>query len=150
MEFYQTELNETEAETSEIEKKYSAIGTIRFIVFLIMAVGLIVGFYDSNPIFLIVGIAAVIGFVALIFIHGKLNEKLEYLRAKAIVYKRYIARFTEDWKSFKENGSEYLSDEDLVAKDLDIIGTDSLFQFICTAGTEDGRQMLIRTLKQPE
>ncbi len=150
MEFYQAELNETEAEASETEKKYSVIGTIRFVVFLIMAVGLIVGFYDSNPLFLIVGIVAVIGFVALIFVHGKLNERLEYLKARKVVYERYIARFGENWKSFKEDGSEYLNDEDLVARDLDIIGTDSLFQYICTAGTEDGRQMLIKTLKQPE
>lgn len=61
-----------------------------------------------------------------------------------------MKRYDDSWKEFAEDGSEYLTDDDLVAKDLDIMGKNSIYQFICVAGTEDGRQMLAETLRQPE
>lgn len=150
MERFNTELEELKKKQKELESRYSGIGTIRFLMFLVMAGGLIVGLYDSNIPFLIAGILAVVAFVFLVFKHGKLNEQLEYNRAKVIVYERYLKRYDDSWKKFEEDGSEYLTDEDLVAKDLDIMGKNSLYQFICVAGTEDGRQLLAETLRQPE
>lgn len=91
-------------------------------MFLVMLGGLIVGLYDSNIPFLAVGIVAVVIFVLLVFRHGKLNEELEYTKAKVIVYERYMKRYDDSWKEFAEDGSEYLTDDDLVAKDLDIMG----------------------------
>ena len=115
-----------------------------------MVAGLIVGLYDSNIPVLIVGIVATVVFVVLVFKHGKLNEQLEYIRAGIVVYERYLKRYDDGWKEFEEDGSEYLREDDLVAKDLDIIGSHSIYQFICVAGTEDGRQTLADTLRQPE
>lgn len=85
-------------------------------MFLVMLGGLIVGLYDSNIPFLAVGIVAVVIFVLLVFRHGKLNEELEYTKAKVIVYERYMKRYDDSWKEFAEDGSEYLTDDDLVAK----------------------------------
>ncbi len=150
MERFKTELEELKKKQKELERSYSNIGTIRFLMFLVMLGGLIVGLYDSNIPFLAVGIAAVVIFVLLVFRHGKLNEELEYTKAKVVVYERYMKRYDDSWKTFAEDGSEYLTDDDLVAKDLDIMGKNSIYQFICVAGTEDGRQMLAETLRQPE
>lgn len=150
MDRFKTELEELKKKQKELERSYSNIGTIRFLMFLVMLGGLIVGLYDSNIPFLVAGIVAVIVFVLLVFRHGKLNEELEYTKAKVIVYERYMKRYDDSWKEFAEDGSEYLTDDDLVAKDLDIMGKNSIYQFICVAGTEDGRQMLAETLRQPE
>lgn len=147
---FKTELEELKKKQKELERSYSSIGTIRFLIFLVMLGGLIIGLYDSNIPFLVAGIVAVIIFVLLVFRHGKLNEELEYTKAKVIVYERYMKRYDDSWKEFAEDGSEYLTDDDLVAKDLDIMGKNSIYQFICVAGTEDGRQMLAETLRQPE
>lgn len=147
---FKTELEDLKKRQKELEHSYSNIGTIRFLMFLVMLGGLIVGLYDSNIPFLAVGIVAVVIFVLLVFRHGKLNEELEYTKAKVIVYERYMKRYDDSWKEFAEDGSEYLTDADLVAKDLDIMGKNSIYQFICVAGTEDGRQMLAETLRQPE
>lgn len=147
---FKTELEDLKKRQKELEHSYSNIGTIRFLMFLVMLGGLIVGLYDSNIPFLAVGIVAVVIFVLLVFRHGKLNEELEYTKAKVIVYERYMKRYDDSWKEFAEDGSEYLTDDDLVAKDLDIMGKNSIYQFICVAGTEDGRQMLAETLRQPE
>lgn len=150
MDQFKTELEELKKKQKELERSYSNIGTIRFLMFLVMLGGLIVGLYDSNIPFLAAGIVAVVIFVLLVFRHGKLNEELEYTKAKVIVYERYMKRYDDSWKEFAEDGSEYLTDDDLVAKDLDIMGKNSIYQFICVAGTEDGRQMLAETLRQPE
>ena len=147
---FETELEDLKKRQKKLEHSYSNIGTIRFLMFLVMLGGLIVGLYDSNIPFLAVGIVAVVIFVLLVFRHGKLNEELEYTKAKVIVYERYMKRYDDSWKGFAEDGSEYLTDDDLVAKDLDIMGKNSIYQFICVAGTEDGRQMLAETLRQPE
>lgn len=147
---FETELEDLKKRQKKLEHSYSNIGTIRFLMFLVMLGGLIVGLYDSNIPFLAVGIVAVVIFVLLVFRHGKLNEELEYTKAKVIVYERYMKRYDDSWKEFAEDGSEYLTDDDLVAKDLDIMGKNSIYQFICVAGTEDGRQMLAETLRQPE
>ncbi|MGN0395252.1 MAG: DNA mismatch repair protein MutS, partial [Coprococcus sp.] len=150
MEKYQQELTKINGEIKQLEAKYSTYGTIRFIMFLAAIVGLIVGFYDSNIPFLVGGIIATLIFTGLVFVHGKLSEQLEYVKARAIVYDRYIKRYSEEWKTFADNGSEYVTDEDLVAKDMDLIGASSLYQFICVAGTEDGRRQLAASLKNPE
>jgi len=150
MEKYQQSLNMITEEIKQLEEKYSTYGTIRFIMFLVAASGLIVGFYDSNLSFLAAGILGTAVFVVLVFVHGRLSEKLEYIKARSVVYERYIKRYGETWKQFEEDGSSYLTDKDLVARDMDLLGRDSLYQFICVAGTEDGRRRLAVSLKSPE
>ena len=103
MERFNTELEELKKKQKELESRYSGIGTIRFLMFLVMAGGLIVGLYDSNIPFLIAGILAVVAFVFLVFKHGKLNEQLEYNKAKVIVYERYLKRYDDSWKEFEED-----------------------------------------------
>lgn len=150
LERYQKAEQELSEQIKLKETKYSAYGTVRFIIFLIAVVGLIVGLYDSNTTFLIVGLIGTAVFIALVFLHGKLNENLEYMRAKRIVYQRYISRFSDEWKKFHEDGSRYLKETDLMPKDLDLFGGSSLYQFICVAGTEDGKTTLAETLRDPK
>lgn len=150
MEKYEQKLKNITEEIKQLEKKYSTYGTIRFIMFLVAVLGLVIGLYDSRIPYLIVGILGTVAFVTLVFVHGRLSEKLEYMKARAIVYDKYIKRYSEEWKSFEENGNKYLTDEDLTAKDMDLLGPSSLYQFICVAGTEDGRRKLAKSIKEPD
>lgn len=149
MEQFKKKFNELEQEIKQQESRYSVFGTLRFLSFLVMAVGLIIGLYDSRVPFLILGIVGTICFITLVFFHGRLNENLEYKRAMAVVYQRYLDRFDDKWKLFDENGSEYLQEDDMAARDMDILGPSSLYQFLCVAGTADGRKGLAHTLKNP-
>lgn len=150
LEKYQKIEKELSEQISQLESKYSVYGTIRFLLFLAAAVGWIVGLYDSNMTFLLVGLFGTAIFIALVFSHGKLSENLEYMRAKRIVYQRYISRFHDEWKKFREDGSRYLKESDLMPKDLDLFGGSSVYQFICVAGTEDGKATLAETLRNPK
>ena len=99
---------------------------------------------------LILGIIAAVAFVAMVFIHGKLSEELEYKKAKSEVLRRYIERFGDGWKKFEDNGAQYLGDDDLVARDMDLLGQSSLYQFICVAGTEEGKRALAESIRDPK
>lgn len=150
MDRFEKEKQRLEEEIKILEHRYSVYGTVRFIVFLVMAAGIIIGVYDSKTVWLVAGFAAAVGFVTLVFLHGRVNENLEYARAKKLVCERYISRYSDDWKKFPEDGSEYLTDEDLVARDMDILGPNSLYQFVNVCGTEDGKRTLAATLKNPD
>ena len=133
MEKYREQLDDLKKEIKELEGRSTTYSGVRFVSFIVAVAGLIIGIYDSRSVFIAIGIVLAVAFIAMVFVHGKLSEKLEYKKAEAEVLRRYVARFGDDWKKFCENGSEYLGKDDLAAKDMDLLGQNSLFQFICTA-----------------
>lgn len=149
MEKYREQLDDLKKEIKELEGRSTTYSGVRFVSFIVAAAGLIIGIYDSRSVFIAIGIVLAVAFIAMVFVHGKLSEKLEYKKAEAEVLRRYVARFGDDWKKFCEDGSEYLGKDDLAAKDMDLLGPNSLFQFICTAGTEEGRRSLAKSIKDP-
>lgn len=149
MEKYREQLDDLKKEIKELEGRSTTYSGVRFVSFIVAVAGLIIGIYDSRSVFIAIGIVLAVAFIAMVFVHGKLSEKLEYKKAEAEVLRRYVARFGDDWKKFCENGSEYLGKDDLAAKDMDLLGQNSLFQFICTAGTEEGRRSLAKSIKDP-
>ena len=149
MEKYREQLDDLKKEIKELEGRSTTYSGVRFVSFIVAVAGLIIGIYDSRSVFIAIGIVLAVAFIAMVFVHGKLSEKLEYKKAEAEVLRRYVARFGDDWKKFCEDGSEYLGKDDLAAKDMDLLGPNSLFQFICTAGTEEGRRSLAKSIKDP-
>lgn len=149
MDEYRQEREELDRVTGELEKRSSTYSGIRFVMFLAAVATLIIGIYDSHFMLVLFGIVATVAFVALVFVHGRLSEQIEYRKARSEVFRRYESRFSEEWKKFAENGSQYLKEDDLVARDMDLIGPNSLYQFICVAGTEDGRRSLAESIKNP-
>lgn len=149
MENYKKQQEELELKIKALERRSQSLSGMRFVMFLVAVAALIVGLYDGRGGIVVVGILASAAFVALVFIHGRVSEELEYEQAKSEVFRRYIERFGDGWKSFSEDGSRYLEDGDLVARDMDLLGPNSLYQFICTAGTEDGRCRLAESIKSP-
>lgn len=150
MEKYRDQLDGLKKEIKDLEGRSSTYSGIRFVAFIAAAAGLVIGIYDNRGLFVTVGMVFTAAFIAMVFIHGKLSEKLEYKKAEAEVLGRYVDRFSDDWKKFEEDGGEYLENGDLAAKDMDLLGPNSLFQFICTAGTEEGRRSLAKSIKDPE
>lgn len=150
MDRYIVQREKLEKNIKELDGRSSTYSAIRLCVFIAAVACLIIGIYDNRGIVIVAGVVLAVVFVALVFIHGKLSEELEYKKAKSEVLRRYIERFGEGWKKFDDNGSQYIESEDLVAKDMDLLGPNSLYQFICVAGTEDGRRSLAKSIKDPE
>ena len=125
MEKYREQLDDLKKEIKELEGRSTTYSGVRFVSFIVAVAGLIIGIYDSRSVFIAIGIVLAVAFIAMVFVHGKLSEKLEYKKAEAEVLRRYVARFGDDWKKFCENGSEYLGKDDLSAKDMDLLGQNS-------------------------
>ena len=88
-------------------------------------------------------LAAPVGlFVVLAVLQEKLIRRLR-LRARAIqFYERGLARLEDRWAGSGETGERFLDPAHPYAHDLDLFGTASLFELLCTARTRSGEETL--------
>lgn len=99
--------------------------------------------FAQNSVLLFIPAAGLcIGFLLLLRLHGRLKEEQAHLEDVRSVLGDQIARFGDGWKSFPVDGARYISDDFLEARDLDLFGKGSLFQYMCTAGTSQGQDRL--------
>lgn len=90
-----------------------------------------------------------VSFVALVFWHQKLRTKRNYIQVLYEIYDRGLKRLAGDWKSFPDTGEEFKDAAHQYSEDLDIFGSNSLFQWINTAKTYRGREKLKDWLTEP-
>lgn len=127
--------------------KDSVISTMRVICFLAGIVLLIVGIADNVLTAGIIGGVFLLIFIYLIKLHSDVAKKIEIVKSQRQVIGRYLKRFKDKWRGFSDDGSEYLSDDDCVASDIDLLGPNSLYQMINVCHTDYGREMLAEDMK---
>jgi hypothetical protein len=76
------------------------------------------------------------------------QDKARKLLRIADYYDKGIARLDHKWDSLDE-GREFADPDHFYATDLDLFGRGSLFQLICSARTQAGRETLARWMKEP-
>ena len=86
--------------------------------------------------------APVVLFLVLAVMQEKLIRRLR-LRARAILfYERGLARLEGRWAGSGESGERFLDPLHPYARDLDLFGTGSMFELLCTARTRSGEETL--------
>ncbi|MCR5106507.1 MAG: DNA mismatch repair protein MutS [Eubacterium sp.] len=135
-----------EQDRLKLDKLFSKIAVVRLIVFLVAIILLFMSFSEKNTILLIVSIVLFIIFIFLVKYHGDIDEKILASKAKSNVINRYLMRVSGEWRGFQDDGSDFLTKEDTLSYDLDLLGKNSLFQMICIAHTFEGRKKLADTL----
>jgi hypothetical protein len=75
------------------------------------------------------------------------DRALKFFRL-AEYYDRGIARLDHHWESLDE-GREFADQDHFYATDLDLFGRGSLFQLLCSARTQAGRETLANWMKTP-
>jgi hypothetical protein len=84
----------------------------------------------------------VVFFLVLAVMQEKLIRRLR-MRARAIqFYERGLARLDDRWAGSGESGERFLDPLHPYARDLDLFGTGSLFELLCTARTRSGEETL--------
>lgn len=140
-----------EKKLSENEKKLnnkiSAISTCRVISFLLGAAMFFIGIGDGVDWALIFGIVFILAFAGLVVYHGKVYRELDIIKSRLSVCNSYSKRFDGSWRELPDDGGEYLTEEDTVAMDLDLLGKASLYQLINVAHTPEGKERLAASLK---
>jgi hypothetical protein len=124
------------------------VADLRLAVFLVLA---ILGFLVYRGVGVSAWWLAVPGvlFVALVLVHEPIRRAGDRARRSVAFYTNGLARLEGRWQGTGSAGLSYLSDDHPYAADLDIFGTGSLFERLCTARTRSGEDMLAAWLLAP-
>ncbi len=88
-------------------------------------------------------------FTGLVLYHDKVRRNRQSLARAIAYYERGMARIDGRWMGSGEKGESYRDPHHPYADDLDLFGTGSIFELICTAGTGYGIDTLAGWLKSP-
>ena len=138
--------NKTLKHLKELKNRYSRLSVLRLVSFLISIVFLISGITGNGLIFIVIGIILFALFMYFVQMHTDLNNKIKHDEIYITVLDRYISRKEGKWTDFSDDGSEYLSKDDTLSYDLDLLGRGSLYQYISVAHSLKGKKLLADTL----
>ena len=130
----------------ENEKKVNFIATMRVIFFLMMIFSFVLKYYYYPRFFSFVFLFSLLTFVILVIIHDQYFQKYNYYESYLSILEEYIKREDGTWKVFEETGEEFEENAEDYLKDLDIIGNNSLFQYISVCKTIGGKRTLFQKL----
>lgn len=88
-------------------------------------------------------------FVVLVMAHGRLKRRMERASRAADFYELGLARFDGTWQGRGADGKRFLSDDHPYARDLDLFGRGSVFEYLNLARTRAGEEALARWLSGP-
>ena len=118
----------------------------RTVVFPVMLIVLIHGYDTGSSAERMLGGFLLLLFVVLVARHRKLERLRLLTKAYLAVTAGYLARFSGEWKSLPEDGEAYGKKKRPPDRDLHIFGTASLYQYLCAARTQAGRDRLAAAL----
>lgn len=99
-----------------------------------------------NVIALILLLIPIAAFITLAILQEKLLASIRYRTRAIAFYERCLARLHDRWSGSGETGERFLDPAHPYARDLDLFGHASLFQFLSTARTHAGEQTLAQWL----
>ena len=126
---------------NEIKKIVNRISFFRLLIFISIIISFILG--AKVDIFNIIGVILIFAFIILIYIHDRYYKQLNYYEKYLNILNQYKDRDNGNWKKFKDTGEEYSSE---LFMDLNIVGDNSLFQYLSVCKTMGGRDVLIDKL----
>ncbi len=90
-----------------------------------------------------------IAFAGLLIVHERLKRAVHRAGRAVAFYEKGLARLEERWAGQGVSGDRFLDPNHPYAADLDLFGTGSLFERLCTARTRVGMETLASWLLQP-
>ena len=146
-EIFRDKLEELSKIKKEYATGYSRYSGIRAVLFLLSAGFILIGAFDGKNLMLVLGIVLFVLFCAIVAAHGKLVKKQAVCDSRIEVCQNYVSRYSEAWRDFSDDGSKYLELSDTVARDIDLLGPNSLYQFISVCHTTIGKKSLADVIK---
>ncbi len=138
--------------SKQLQDKKRSEGTItalRAVTFIAGFCLVAIGVSDDNILW-IPGVAFLFAFVWLIRSHNRLDMTVRRLQAKIDTCQRLKSAFDDSWNDTADDGREFLGESDFFAKDVDMLGFNSLYQKINMAHTPKGRAGLARLFSLAE
>ena len=78
------------------------------------------------------------------------RSRLDFMKLRSLseFYEKGTARLTQNWERL-DSGDDFLDQDHLYAKDLDLFGRGSLYQLVCSARTQIGSQTIANWMTSP-
>ncbi len=136
----------------DLSKKSNNISNIRGLVFILLIIFAIFAYnYPESNIYKVLSAACIIAFIFVALKHKKIISEKKQAEDFTAIAHEYEERLNGNWQNFEENGAEFLKDESIKGvnnymRDLQILGENSLFQFLNVAHSVGGKRRLARTL----
>lgn len=146
---FERELHTVITKEKKLAKKSSRFSIARLLSFLMILFAAALGYDQQQGVWYGFAFCVFIAFLLLLKQHHKLLQKQNYLCSRKEILTKQIARFSDDWYAFKETGKDYLTEQTTQAKDLDLLGKNSLYQYLCAAHTTYGKKKLAQALLEP-
>ena len=149
MEFFKNNISKYQQEDDRLSKLFNQISTIRiitFVSFLILAI--YIADIPRATALAIVILLFLISFVALVKWHNKVKYARNHARFLKQINEEEIKRMEGDLSSF-DDGIAFITEDHYYASDLDIFGTNSLFQLLNRCTTITGKTVLANWLLYP-
>jgi hypothetical protein len=144
---YAARLDERHRRTAQLARQERLAGNSRVAVFL-AGVGVLLlafGAHLLSPWWLIL---PVLLYSVLLFHHERVTRVWHRSQRAVAFYENGLARLHADWKGRGQNGDRFRDETHPYAGDLDLFGTGSLFELLCTARTRSGEKTLASWLLQ--
>jgi hypothetical protein len=152
--FYEARITSQQMRMSVLSSRYRALVNAEIALTILLALSFYVLYthhiMDTSP----AGTALVVAWGLLI-----LGIPAEWLRRTAATlnvqrricayYKSRLKRMQGAWQGAGDSGSDFLTAEDSLSRDLDLFGAGSLFEYLCSARTGAGRRWLATALREP-
>lgn len=145
---YATRLEARRAAYTALERRHIAFGNTKVAVFALAVLLAWVAFsyHWLSPWWLLVP-AAVLLILALV--HERLLRRRRCAERATAFYERGLARLDDRWAGTGETGERFNDHAHPYAEDLDLFGSGSLFELLCTARLRAGEEALARFLLEP-
>ncbi len=103
--------------------------------------------FNSNGSYLWIGLPAILFAIAVVM-HEQIIDRKDLALRIASFYERGLARLEDRWMGKGNQGTQFQDALHPYSEDLDLFGTGSLFELLCTARTQAGEQILADWLKK--
>ncbi|HEY7954227.1 MAG TPA: DNA mismatch repair protein MutS [Polyangia bacterium] len=145
---HRAQLAARQAEVAALTRRDRALSTARLIAFV--AIGAAVWLAYGPRLFPpgLIALPAAI-FFALVILHDRTLRARRRAERAATFYERGIARIEDRWRGTGVFGERFDDPKHPYARDLDLFGSGSLFELLCTARTSGGEERLADWLRAP-
>ncbi|MGC8548605.1 MAG: MutS-related protein [Acidobacteriaceae bacterium] len=146
--YYRDALAKAQDEESRLKRSDRLYVAVKLALFLLLVVlsATVVRFAPHDAWMLVVVLAVL---VAAFVLHERTLKRLARCEQRIRYYQQGVARMEDRWAGSGQSGKEFLHDEHLYARDLDVFGAGGLYELISIAKTSAGRETLAAWLMAP-
>lgn len=147
---YELEIRQRESEHEEYDKLADIVGRFKLIWIVMLGYTIYNAWTNHFPLrFIVLLLVEAVFFIIACIYHRKLFQRIAYEEGLIAIAKKNLCRMSGEWRIFDDIGEEFIDYNHSYAMDLDIVGRNSLFQFLNSTNTYYGRLRFAQDLLNP-